>query len=307
MIGVTAMKYYLMTSMADEAARLKLTSSGTHGQKTQVWFDHGSLDRVQRMLDVLWAQEGLVSKTPTNYINFIYDPDEAKDLGIAFSVRNEQRFATIQSSYFTVRKNPLGAWEFRIEETVAKLREVAAAPHPVRFLGIPSFIFELVDRLKRERSSIRLPANSYMLTGGGWKAAEDRKITREAFRGLVTETLGIPDENIRDGYGMVEHSAPYIECRHHRFHVPVYNRIIVRDPLSLDALPPGKVGLLELITPFNAMMPTLAILSTDLGYLNVEPCSCGWRSPTFSLVGRGGLTKHKGCAITATELVKRKQ
>lgn len=303
-VGVTAMKYFLLTSMPDEAAVLKLTSSGTRGQKTQIWLDEDSLARVQSMLDGLWAQEGLVSSDPTNYVNFIYDPEQAKDLGIAFSVKNEQRFAPVRESFFTIRKNAAGAWEFQREETLRRLRGYAEQKSPVRILGVPSFIYELLQALENEEP-IRLPANSYLLTGGGWKAAEDKSVTRAEFRRLVTERLGIPDENMRDGFGMAEHSAPYIECRHHRFHVPVYNRILVREPETLEVLPPGKQGLLEFITPFNAMMPNLAILSTDIGYLDPEPCGCGWKAPTFTLVGRGGLVKHKGCAITAAEIVKR--
>src|SRR5437868_1298554 len=42
-VGVTAMKYYLLTSLPDSQAVLKLTSSGTRGQKTQIWFDEASL------------------------------------------------------------------------------------------------------------------------------------------------------------------------------------------------------------------------------------------------------------------------
>lgn len=303
-VGVSAMKYFLLTSMPHEAAVLKLTSSGTRGQKTQIWFDQASLDRVQSMMDVLWEQEGLTSTLPTNYVNFIYDPEDAKDLGIAFSVKNEQRFATPKTSYFTVKKNEKGAWEFQQAETIRRLRALAEEGNPVRLLGIPSFIYELLLALKDE-APIPLPKHSLVMTGGGWKAAEDKSITRERFRAMVTEKLGIPDANIRDGYGMAEHSAPYEECRLHRFHIPVYNRVYARDPVTLEALPAGKTGLLEFITPFNAMMPNLAILSTDLGYLDQNPCDCGWKAPTFTLVGRGGLTKHKGCAITAGEIVKR--
>lgn len=304
-IGVTAMKYFLMLGLPEDKAVLKLTSSGTRGQKTQVWFDEDSLNRVQSMLDVLWEQEGLVSKTPTNYCDFIYDPEQAKDLGIAFSVKNEQRFAPVKSSYFTVKKNALGAWEFQFEETLRVLRQYAEEGAPVRILGIPSFIFELIERLKTI-GPIKLPPNSYVLTGGGWKAAEDKSVTREQFRKQVEEYLGIPDKNQRDGYGMAEHSAPYIECDYHRFHIPVYNRIISRDPVTLRPLEAGQTGLLEFLTPYNAMMPNLAILSTDLGHLDPKPCGCGRNSPTFTLVGRGGLSKHKGCAITATDIVKRK-
>jgi phenylacetate-coenzyme A ligase PaaK-like adenylate-forming protein len=304
LLGVTAMKYNLITSLPHESATLKLTSSGTRGQKTQIWFDEGSLARVQAMMDVCWGQMGLVSKTPTNYCNFIYDPEEAKDLGIAFSVKNEERFATPKRAYFTVKKNSAGNWEFRADETIAILKEYIREGNPVRILGIPSFVFELLLKLE-ESGPLQLPPGSWMLIGGGWKAAEDKKVTRDQFRQMVTERLGIPDDRIRDLFGMAEHSAPYGDCPKHRFHIPVFNRILSRDPVTMEVLPPGKMGLLEFVTPFNAMMPTLSILSTDLGFINEDPCSCGWSSPTFTLVGRGGLVKHKGCAITATEIVKR--
>lgn len=303
-IGVHAMKYLLFTSMPADRAVLKLTSSGTRGQKTQIWFDEDSLARVQKMLDVLWAQEGLVSTALTNYVNFIYDPTQAKDLGIAFSVNNEQRFAPVNESVFVVRKNEVDAWEFKADLAEQKLREFAKAGKPVRVLGIPSFMFECLQSLKG-KPPIVLPAGSYMLTGGGWKAAEEKKVTRPQFRAMVSETLGIRPENIRDLYGMAEHSAPYMECREHKFHIPVYNRVLIRDPETLALVEDGTPGLMEFITPFNAMMPTLAILSTDMGFIDVEKCSCGWSSPTFTLLGRGGLTKHKGCALTASELVKR--
>ena len=95
---------------------LRLTSSGTSGEKTQILFDKGSLDRVQAMMDVQWEQEGLVSRNPVNYVAFIYDPDEAQDLGICFSVKNEQRFAPVNSliSRFTATLKGIGSSEWMI-------------------------------------------------------------------------------------------------------------------------------------------------------------------------------------------------
>ncbi|MBI5629952.1 MAG: acyl-protein synthetase [Elusimicrobia bacterium] len=302
-LGVSAMKRYLLTSLPHEQAVLKLTSSGTRGQKTQCWLDQGSLDRAQAMLEGLWRQEGLVSDVPANYLMFVYDPEEAKDLGIAFSDKNQQRFAPVQQSFYAIRKSPDGGWVFRRKDVYSKLQEFSSLNTPTRIFGIPSFIHELLEETDVR---VRLPAGSWMVTGGGWKAAEDKKVSRGHFRALASERLGLPIENIRDGYGMAEHAAPYLECARHRFHVPVYNRVFARDPVTMEALPAGRTGLLELVTPFNAMMPNLAILSTDLGFLNREPCPCGASSPTFTLAGRGGLTKHKGCAIHAGEIVARR-
>lgn len=305
MVGVTAMKWHLLTSRPSNAAVLKLTSSGTSGQKTQVWFDQGSLDRVQGMMDVLWGQAGLVTEEPTNYVAFIYDPKEAKDLGIAFTAKNEQRFATTREDFYTVRKNKSGQWEFRLEETIETMQRFAREGYPVRLLGIPGFLFELVTELEKRGMVIPLPPKSRVIIGGGWKAKEDKKVTKAAFQALVSRTLGIPTELMYDLYGMAEHSAPYISCVNHRHHVPAFNRIFIRDPRTMRVVPDGETGLIELITPYNTMMPNLAILSTDLGYLHADSCGCGWSSPTFEIVGRGGIAQHKGCAITAGEIVRR--
>lgn len=302
MLGVSAMKRYLLTSLPHDRASLKLTSSGTRGQKTQIWFDPDSLDRCQAMLSSQWAQEGLVSTEPANYLMFVYDPEEAKDLGIAFSDKNQQRFAPVAKTFYAIRKDSAGAWEFRKKETLETLRAYSRQGKPVRLFGIPSFVFEILGEMAEP---IALPAGSWMVTGGGWKAAEDKKVSRDYFRQKAAALFGLPLERIRDGYGMAEHSAPYLECRSHRFHVPAYNRILARDPVTSQVLPPGEKGLLELISPYNAMMPNLAILSTDWGLIDIQRCPCGYNSPTFTLLGRGGLSKHKGCAITASEIVRR--
>jgi len=307
-LGVTAMKYHLLLSLPEEKAFLTLTSSGTRGQKTQVWFDRESLDRVQAQLRLLWIQEGLVSDRPTNYLQMVYDPDEAQDLGIAFSVKNEQQFAPANRTFYAIRKNRDGQWEFKVKEAIKTLGEYVDEGKPVRISGITRFIYELLEALDSGKERLAaLPYGSLLLTGGGWKTSDNKSVTREFFRSLASRVLGMDEAQMRDGYGMAEHSAPYIECRLHRFHIPVYNRILIRDPVSMKVLRPGEAGLLELITPFNAMMPTLALLSTDIGRIDAEKCPCGWKSPTFTLLGRGGLVKHKGCAIHASEIVKRKE
>ncbi|MBI4402881.1 MAG: hypothetical protein HY537_01895, partial [Deltaproteobacteria bacterium] len=112
-VGVTAMKYFALTSLPHSEAVLKLTSSGTRGQKTQIWFDRDSLDRVQMMLETLWKQLGKFSDIPTNYLMFVYDPEQAKDLGIAFSCKNDQRFAPPLETVFVIKKNSHGTWQFQ--------------------------------------------------------------------------------------------------------------------------------------------------------------------------------------------------
>ncbi|MCC7440780.1 MAG: hypothetical protein IT285_04045, partial [Bdellovibrionales bacterium] len=181
-LGVHAMKHYLMLSMPEEEAVLKLTSSGTRGQKTRIWFDQDSLDRVQSTLDTLWTQEGLMSDQPTNYLGFVYDPDDADDLGIAFSCKNEERFAPAKSSFFALKKDASGEWRFDMDRLLKRVREYEAEGLPVRITGIPAFLFEFVEAMRaRGERPVKFAPGSLMMTGGGWKAAEDKKVTREEF------------------------------------------------------------------------------------------------------------------------------
>lgn len=304
-LAVHAMKYHLLLSLPADEAALRLTSSGTGGQKTQVFLDAKSLARAQDMLQVLWEEQGFVDTTPTNYLLFVYDPAHAKDLGIAFTMENQMRFAPARDRFYTIRRAAADApWEFDVAGTVNALRRYRQAGLPVRILGMPSFLFDFLAALPTGED-FSLPPGSAILTGGGWKAAEDKSVTRADFRRMLSTRLGLPEARIRDGYGMAEHCAPYMECEAHAFHVPAFCEVLVRDPVTMACVPDGEVGLLNLLTPFNAMMPTLSLLTTDAGRRRTGACACGAPTPTFEVLGRAGLTKHKGCALSAADLVRR--
>ena len=241
-VGVSAMKYHLLTSLPHDQAVLKLTSSGTRGQKTQIWFDQGGLDRVQRMLDVYLEQEKIVSKELTNYLVFNYDPDDAGDLGIAYTEKNQLRFAPQNKAFYCVKKDDQGQWQFLKEKALSTLQEYAEDDKPVRIMAMPAFLFEFLEFIKEKNISFKLPKGSLIITGGGWKAAEDKMVSREQFRQRCQDAFGIPTEWIRDAYGMAEHSAPYFQCSHHKFHIAVFNRLYARDPINNKVLPAGMIG-----------------------------------------------------------------
>ncbi len=303
-ISVFAMKNHLLLSDSPDNAVLKMTSSGTSGLKTQSWMNQESVDRAQAMLRSIWEQENLVSTEPTNYLLFVYNPNQAKDLGVAFSAKNRTQFAPPHKVEYAINQNESGDWEFDKKRVYEILIEYQKSGLPVRILGITGFIYEFIDFLN-QNAWLKMPNNSFVFTTGGWKAAEDKKVTREVFQEQASQRLGIPIQNIRDGFGMAEHGAPYWQCSHHRLHVPAFCRVVVVEPVNLKPLSDGEFGLLKLITPYNTMMPNLSILTTDMGRIHSDPCPCGWSSPSFEISGRAGLSKNKGCAIHADEIVKR--
>ena len=306
-LGVSALKRYTLSSKGRaQALALRLTSSGTGGQPTEVWRDAQTHWRLLVMRNRLIEQLGIANRRPTNYLIFTHKPKALEESFLVRSINHLRAFAPEIETFHAVQVAADGRLLLDQEQAIAKLKCYAAAGQPVRILGLPAFIHETLQVLERQ-GPIHMPPDSWVFTAGGWKAEEDRVLSRDAFRAKIVRLLGVPDQNINDGYSMAEHGVGYRQCRLHKFHIPVCARILVRDPVTLAALPPGNVGLLELITPLNSMMPTLAILSTDIGLLDPDNCGCGLRSPTFTLLGRGGVIRTMTCAMRMEEMTSREE
>lgn len=293
-------------SVPPREVALTLTSSGTGGRRSKIFLCAASIERILRILRAIFADLGLIDPRPVNYLCFTYDPEVAKDLGTAFSDRSLTAFAPAADTAYAIRWSE-EAGEFRLDERAVKeaLLAFAASGLPVRILGFPSFLWRIVRDLRRETGrDFAFGDRSYVLTGGGWKGEDDRRIDPGRFRAELGGILGIPERNFRDMFGMVEHGIPYMECERHRFHIPVHARARVRDPLTLRDLGFDAPGILHLSTPYCRSTPNLSLLTTDKALLRRD-CPCGRAGGTIELLGRGGIAKHKGCAITATELLKK--
>jgi hypothetical protein len=146
--------------------------------------------------------------------------------------------------------------------------------------------------------------DSWVQTGGGWKTHADEEIPKDDFRKLIEERLGIPSHHVRDLFGMVEHGIPYVDCELGNMHIPNFARVYIRSAKG-ELLPLGEKGLIHFICSYNRSYPCLSVLSTDYG--KIENCSCSIGGPILKILGRAGKSKHKGCAIKATELLKEKK
>lgn len=305
-VFVNAFKAHELLSVPQEEVVLNLTSSGTTGQKSQIFFDQLSLDRALGMVERVFDALGMVAHDEAvNYLLFAYDPLEAKNVGTAYTDDNLMNFTKKRAVYHALRWNHARKeFEFRVEDAYAKLLEFSADGHPTRILGFPAFLNRMV-RYHHEigAGDLDLGPRSFVHTGGGWKASQNEAIDKDEFRALVSAAFGIPESNIRDGYGLVEHSVPYIECDAHHFHMPTFSRAIVRDVETLAPLGEGETGFLELMSPYIRSMPAHALLTSDLASMHAD-CLCGRATPWIALQGRAGVKKNKGCAIAASELLK---
>lgn len=304
-IFVNVFKRHELLSVPRDSIALNLTSSGTGGQKSQIFFDQPSLDRGLHMVDRCFEAMGLTAPDEAvNYLCFSYDPVEAAQVGTAFTDDVVSQLTARRAVTYALRWDAAKAqFTFRDQDCLEALDRYQADGYPVRILGFPAFLHRLMQQLKQAGKTLQLGDRSFVLTGGGWKTAEDEQIPKAAFVEEVEAVLGIPGGNVRDGFGLVEHGVPYLECAHHRFHVPAYARAFVRDTATLELVPDGQVGFLHLVTPYLLSMPAISLLTSDLARI-ARDCPCGRPTATIELMGRAGIRKNKGCAITAAQLLK---
>jgi phenylacetate-coenzyme A ligase PaaK-like adenylate-forming protein len=300
---VTALKYHSVASVPPEQVALTLRSSGTTGQTSAIVLDRTSLRRIRRIVHHIYDDLGMRDRRWTNYLCFTYDPEVAKDVGTAYSDKLLTGLTKVDNVFYAIEWNSQkGDWHLDSERVEQALDRFQASGRPFRLLGFPAHTWDVLNEVVARRGKPYLfGPRSYVITGGGWKGFDGRAIPKPEFREGVARALGIPRANVRDLYGMVEHGVPYCECEKHRMHVPRYSRVYVRDPATLQLLPPGQTGLLQFVTSYHHSYPAISLLTTDYGHV-LPDCPCGRKSPVLVLEGRAGLTKHKGCAINALKV-----
>lgn len=295
-------------SVLRSAVKVSLTSSGTTGQKSQVFFDEWSLGAPQVMIDRIFGHYGWVTKdTPVDYLLYTYESEPDTKLGTSATDHYLCKFAPAKNTVFALKRNGSGGHDFDVFGTIASLKESERSGRPLRIFGFPAFLHFTLKKMKDlgERP-LRLSPESLIFLGGGWKGYAGQGIHKRELYANVTAMLGIPDERLRDGFGSVEHCIPYIECRNHNFHVPIWSRVFIRDLKTLKVLPEGENGFLHFLTPFATSMPNHSVLMGDLASLHsARECGCDVRTPYFKVHGRAGTSKNKSCAIAAAELLSR--
>lgn len=141
------------------------------------------------------------------------------------------------------------------------------------------------------------------MLGGGWKQFYTQQADKASFYELAERVFGIGDRDIVEFFGAVEHPILYCDCPNHRFHIPVYSRVVIRDTDTLEPVPQGTPGLVNLITPMIKATPVLSVMTDDLGVLQ-SGCSCGIQTPYLEIIGRVAPADIKTCAAGAADLLK---
>jgi phenylacetate-coenzyme A ligase PaaK-like adenylate-forming protein len=295
-ILVNQFKYHEFKSSPDIV--LTLGSSGTSGQRSLMHLDQNSLDNFKKLCLAIHEDLGMTNTRGYNYLCFTYDPDVAKDLGTAFTDKVLTSFTGINEIYYTFKYDEsINDFVMDEDEIVETLKKFEKSEFSTRILGFPAFLYEIIVK---HDLHLNLGEDSWVQTGGGWKSKADQEIPKDEFRSLISSRLGLPKENIRDLFGMVEHGIPYVDSADGALRIPNYSRVFIRDPKTLAILPAGEKGLIQFVCTYNTSYPSMNILTTDWGTLIDDGSVYG---PSLKILGRAGISKNKGCALKALELM----
>jgi hypothetical protein len=179
------------------------------------------------------------------------------------------------------------------------LRRGAAEGRRVIVFGAPLQVHELCGAVAGSDAAgagcLLLAAGSLVLSGGGWKSFDGRRVPRDRLVREVTEHLSVPPSHAIDTFSTAELNCVFMTCAEGRYHVPpLVEAVVLGDDLT--ALPGGEGrGLLGVLDPFALSYPGF-LTTGDQVELIRGPCPCGLRSA--SLVGevhRAPGREVKGC------------
>jgi hypothetical protein len=191
--------------------------------------------------------------------------------------------------------------ELRIDPLIAALEAAAAEGRPVMLLGTAFAFVHLFD--ERPAWSVSLPAGTRVMETGGLKGRV-REVSRPELYRLIAARLGVPDHAIVAEYGMTELSSQlYDAClrdvtlgRPPRrvLEAPPWLKVDVVDPVRLEPLPEGEVGLIRFFDLAN-LDSVCAVQTSDRGR---------FVQGGLELLGRAPDAEARGCSLTAEELLR---
>jgi phenylacetate-coenzyme A ligase PaaK-like adenylate-forming protein len=188
------------------------------------------------------------------------------------------------------------------QRMIALLEKIEKEKKRVNIAGPPFWLNRILDKMKKEGKKVSLP-DSQVLTGGGWKAEEDKRAPEESFREKVKEVLGIPDERYHDVYAMSECSSVFLSCEGHYKHVPPTIIPFVLDE-DLNQIGYNKFGRFAFIDPVPDSYPGFIITGDKVKLLKKCPV-CNREGPVLDIeVTRLPGVEGRGCAAVMAELMQ---
>jgi Acyl-protein synthetase, LuxE len=272
-----------------------LTSSGTTGQAVSRIYLDATTAQAQSVALVKIMQHFLgVARRPMIFLDHASVVRDRR----SFSARGAGILGLLpfgRRPMYALRDEDMSLDFEAVETYVGAAREQGTAP--VLF-GFTFMVWQyFVEVLERTGRRLDL-SNAILLHSGGWKKLEAMRVSHEEFRKRVQSVTGITQ--VVNYYGMVEQvGSVFLENTRHFLHAPIYSDVIIRDPHTLQPLPAGQPGLVQVVSALPESYPGHSLLTEDLGV--IEGCddpTMEMRGQFFRILGRLPKSELRGCSDT---------
>lgn len=278
-------KTELVTSFPfDEAVMAQLTGGTTAIKRGQIFRDEIGLKLVleaNRIMTAACLFPDFETGQRCRVLILAPSPEMAPSMGMAIGMEETRRHFGTPDSRFLLSHSGID-----VAALVAALSEAEASRVPVAMIGSTSAFVFFFNACVERGVSFHLPAGSRIGDGGGYRGRFG-EMTQEDYLRLAWEVLGIPFSHCVNVLGMAESATNFFddtlrcavagEPSRRMRRCPPWTRTVAVSVDTLNALPPGEIGLLRHYDVVN--LPTVLAVQTDnLGYTAADG--------SFQIVGR---------------------
>ena len=159
-------KTHVIKSRPDDEYVMTLTSSGTSGQKTQMFFDEWTINASDKSADMQFDWYGRISDVPNDYMLYSYEPAHGVNIGTLRTRQMMRRYAPEHDLEYGLKFNGTGH-EFDLFGSIEALKRFEADGRPIRILGFPAFLYFTLEKMKgMGMPPLKLNPDSLVMMGG---------------------------------------------------------------------------------------------------------------------------------------------
>ncbi|RTY74258.1 acyl-protein synthetase [Flavobacterium sp. LS1R10] len=289
-IPVSAFKNHQIKSIAEEEIFKVLTSSGTTGQQvSKIYLDKETAKLQTFALSKIISHVVGTSRLPM----LIIDSKSIFSNKSSFSARGA---GVLGVSIFGKDHTYVLDDKFEPDEEVLKLFLEKHNGKPILIFGFTFMVWQyLFNANLKNKYDL---SKAILIHSGGWKKLIDIAVDNPTFRNSLKEKFNL--KHIYNFYGMVEQvGSVFLENSDGYLHCPNFADVIIRNPYDFSVQPPGKEGLIQVISALPKSYPGHSLLTEDIGVLMGEDdASNGWKGKYFKIIGRAKRAELRGCSDT---------
>jgi len=289
-LSVGLFKSHRLVSVAEPDVFKTMTSSGTTGQAVS-----------QVVLDRETAQ--LQARALATIMTHLLGPKRLPMLIVdaAATLRDRQRFSARGAGILGMMN--FGRQHCYLLDDEMRLDRARLRAFLARHAGEPwlifGFTFMVWQYLYQALADGELDLSGAILVhSGGWKKLSEQAVDGREFRRCLARRLGLT--RTHDFYGMVEQAGSvHVEGEDGFLYSPCFADVIIRDVDTWQEAPPGKPGVIEVLSALPLSYPGHALLTEDLGVVHgIDDSQCGRLGKRFSVLGRVPRAELRGCSDT---------